>query len=450
MKPDLLARYAARPVPRYTSYPTAVQFSDAVGPDLYARHLRALPPGEAISLYVHVPFCDTMCWFCGCNTKVTQKYRPVADYLTRLKREVELIAAQVGERPVRHMHWGGGSPTILSPEDIKGLAEHLFRHFPRRDDGEFAVEIDPRGLTREMVAALAAAGVTRASIGVQDLDARVQKAVNRVQPLADTETAMRWLREEGIREINIDLMYGLPHQTTGGVAATAEQIAALGPSRLSVFGYAHVPWMKRHMRLIDTDTLPDTVERWQQAEAISAMLRSAGYIAVGLDHFAKPDDPLAHAMLKGHMRRNFQGYTVDAAEALIGLGASAIGSLPQLYAQNTPALERYAAAVDAGVLPTARGVELTADDILRRSIIERLMCDLTVDVALACDGLGASPQQFLPAFDSLRPLEAEGIVHIDGWRLTIPHEYRALMRLAAVAFDAHTKVTETPRHAKAV
>jgi len=450
MKTEILAKYAARPLPRYTSYPTAAQFTPEVGPDLYAWHLQALPEHQPVSLYVHIPFCDTLCWFCGCHTKVTQRYKPVSEYLERLKREIDLVAAQVGPRTVRHLHWGGGSPTILTPEDIIDLEQHLFRRFSRTEDSEFAVEIDPRRLGRETVLALAQAGVNRVSIGVQDIDPQVQQAVNRLQPLSDTVQAMHWLADSGITQVNIDLMYGLPHQTVDSVAATAQTIAGLNPSRLSVFGYAHVPWMKRHMRQIETASLPDTEERWRQAEAISAVLRSSGYVAVGLDHFARPDDPLAHAMLTGHMRRNFQGYTVDAAEALIGLGASAIGSLPRLYAQNATPIDRYSAAIDAGHFAAARGVLLSDDDLLRRAIIERLMCDLSVDVATVCHQFNAGPDRFLPAFDALRPLADDGIVHLDAWRVTVPREYRALLRLAAVAFDAHTVQTETPRHARAV
>lgn len=447
---ELLAKYAARPVPRYTSYPTAAQFHDGIDAWDYSGELGRLPQGMPVSLYAHVPFCDTMCWFCGCHTKLTRRYGPVAEYLQRLKREIDMVADLAGERPAGHLHWGGGSPTILSPEDILDLAGHLFRRFPRQAGSEFAVEIDPRGLERATIEALAEAGVNRVSIGVQDIDIRVQKAVNRLQSLEETAQVIAWLREAGIDAVNIDLIYGLPHQTAEGVAATAKAIAGLAPSRLAVFGYAHVPWMKKHMRLIDESSLPDGPARWEQAEAIAAALRAEGYEAVGLDHFAKPEDSLVQAMRAGRLRRNFQGYTVDATETLIGLGASSIGALPELYVQNAVALDRYAAAIDAGRLAVGRGVRLSALDRLRRAVIERLMCDLQVDVAEVAAGFSMTPQILLPAHEALQPLAEDGIVQLSGWHVRVPEAYRPLVRLAAAAFDAHAIPVATPRHARAV
>jgi len=447
---ELLAKYAARPVPRYTSYPTAAQFHDGIDAWDYAGGLGRLPQDMPVSLYAHVPFCDTMCWFCGCHTKLTRRYAPVAEYLQRLKREVDMQADLAGERPAAHLHWGGGSPTILAPADILDLAAHIFRRFPRQADSEFAVEIDPRGLTRETIGALAEAGVNRVSIGVQDIDTRVQKAVNRLQSLDETAQVMTWLREAGIDAVNIDLIYGLPHQTAEGVAATARAMAALQPNRLAVFGYAHVPWMKKHMRLIDEASLPDGPARWAQAEAIAAALLEAGYEAVGLDHFARPDDSLVQAMRAGRLRRNFQGYTVDSAEALIGLGASSIGALPDLYVQNAVPLDRYAAAIDAGRLPIAKGVRLSALDRLRRAVIERLMCDLRVDVAEVAKRFDMAPQALLSAHAALQGLAEDGLVQMDGWKLSVPEAYRPLVRLAAAAFDAHAIPAATPRHARAV
>lgn len=447
---DLLAKYAARPVPRYTSYPTAAQFHDGIDAWDYAGGLGRLPADMPVSLYAHVPFCDTMCWFCGCHTKLTRRYAPVAEYLQRLKREVDMQAELAGERPAAHLHWGGGSPTILSPGDILDLAAHIFRRFPRQADSEFAVEIDPRGLARETIEAMAEAGVNRVSIGVQDIDTRVQKSVNRLQSLDETAQVIAWLREAGIAAVNIDLIYGLPHQTAEGVAATARAIAALQPSRLAVFGYAHVPWMKKHMRLIDEASLPDGPARWAQAEAIARSLLEAGYEAVGLDHFARPEDSLVQAMRAGRLRRNFQGYTVDSAEALIGLGASSIGALPDLYVQNAVPLDRYAAAIDAGRLPIAKGVRLSALDRLRRAVIERLMCDLRVDVAAVAKRFDMAPQVLLSAQATLQGLAEDGLVQMDGWRLSVPEDYRPLVRLAAAAFDAHAIPAATPRHARAV
>ena len=371
-----------RRVPRYTSYPTAPHFHPGIGADTYRRWLAELTAETPLSLYFHIPFCESMCSYCGCHTKVVRRYAPVAEYAAQLKLEVGRVATAIGARgPVRHIHFGGGTPTMLTAADIEALGAHIRADFRVAADAEFAVEIDPRTLDAERVRALAAAGVTRASLGVQDIDARVQAAINRVQPLEVTERAMDMLRAAGIRAINVDLMYGLPHQTVDGVRETASAIARLGPQRFAVFGYAHVPWMKTHQRLIDEAALPDGPERLRQSTAVAKRLAEHGYVQIGLDHFALPDDELAVAQRAGRLHRNFQGYTVDDSPALLGFGASAIGSLPQGYVQNMPAIGQWQDAVSNSRLAIARGFALTAEDRLRRAVIERLMCDFRVDLA---------------------------------------------------------------------
>jgi oxygen-independent coproporphyrinogen-3 oxidase len=427
--------YSAR-VPRYTSYPTAPHFHDGVGGEAYRGWLETLPENAPLSLYVHVPFCDTLCWFCGCHTTVVNRYEPVANYFEVLLREIEAVAAHVARgHHVTHIHWGGGSPTMLKPADILRLRAALDSHFAIAPDAEFAVEIDPRGLSDETVAALAQAGVTRASIGVQDCHESVQRAINRVQPFAETREAVERLRAAGINRLNIDLVYGLPHQTRQRLAETVELMLTLAPQRFAVFGYAHVPHFKKHMRLIDERALAGAEERLAQFDMTHDLLCAAGFEAIGLDHFARPDDSLALAQRTGRLARNFQGYTDDDASALIGLGASSIGALPQGYVQNAPEVPHYREAILAGKLPIARGKELSDEDRLRRAIIERLMCDLCVDLDEAAAPFGKSAADFKAECAALAPLLEAGFVERQAGRISV--RSRAAVRLAASAFDTY-------------
>jgi len=429
--------FSAR-VPRYTSYPTAPHFHAGVTGDVFRQWLTELPQRMALSLYLHVPFCDTLCWFCGCHTKVVNHYSPLKSYLEVLHREIEMVAAIIGPgHPVTHIHWGGGSPTMLSPDDARMLAASLRSHFAVAPDAEFAIEIDPRGLKDKTIAALAEAGVNRASIGVQDCDETVQRAINRIQPFEETRSVVERLRATGICALNIDLIYGLPHQTQENIAHTIEMALTLAPQRFAVFGYAHVPHFKKHMQLIDEAALPDAEERLLQFELAHALLSSSGYVAIGLDHFARPGDPLAIAAQAGKLARNFQGYTTDDAPALIGLGASSISALPQGYAQNKPEVPDYRKAILAGELAVARGIELTDDDRLRRAIIERLMCDLAVDLDKVGAPFGKSRADFKPELAALAPYTEQGLVEVAGGRISVPPSARAAVRLIAAAFDAY-------------
>ncbi len=446
----LLQRYD-RPVPRYTSYPTAPHFHADVSAETYAGWLGALSLDEAVSLYLHIPFCDSLCWFCGCHTKITRRYAPVSAYLDVLEQEIDRVAdALPAVMPVSRIHWGGGSPTILTPDDIARLSRRLSERFRWMEGLEFSVEIDPRGFGTEGIAALAAAGVTRASIGVQDVNPAVQRAVNRLQPIEGTLEAVDRLRAAGIRHVNLDLMYGLPEQTETAVAETVAATLAMAPDRVSLFGYAHVPWMKRHQRLIDETRLPDAAARFAQADLAAAMLVDGGYVRIGLDHFARADDGLALALRQGRLRRNFQGYTDDTAECLIGLGASAIGGLPQGYVQNAAPIHAYRDAITAGGLATVRGLVLSADDRLRRAVIERLMCDLRVDIAALADRFGVRAADFDGELESLIPLSHDGIVSVDGDAvITVPEPARPLVRCVAAVFDRYL-ATGTARHSRPV
>ena len=445
----LLAKYDRR-VPRYTSYPPATRFHQGVGAATYRRWLEETPTDASLSLYLHIPYCENLCWFCGCHTKMVRRYEPIATYLELLGREIDLIADILGgRRRVRHVHWGGGTPTIVLADDILALNERLRWRFEFAPDAEFAVEIDPRGLTADRVSALAAAGVTRASLGVQDVSPAVQRAVNRHQPFAVTARAAAWLRDAGIDALNVDLMYGLPRQTVARVVATVEAVLTLKPQRVAVFGYAHVPWMKRHQRLIDETELPGPAERFAQFAAASRRLRDAGYVAVGLDHFARPGDPLAVAARNGRLHRNFQGYTTDDASALLGIGASAIGMLPQGYVQNAVPVHAYRDAIEAGAAAVTRGIALDAEDRLRRDAIERLMCDGAVDLAAICRRHGCEADHFAAELAQLASLDADGLVAVDGHLVRVRDAGRALLRTVCAVFDTYLEADET-HHAPAI
>jgi oxygen-independent coproporphyrinogen III oxidase len=449
MTKDLLQKYD-KLVPRYTSYPTAPHFSGEVAGPHYAEWLKALPADMPVSIYVHVPFCDTMCWFCGCNTKITRRYDPVEAYLETLLAEIDLIAETLGRKhPVNHIHWGGGSPTILAPEDTIRLAAHIGDRFSVNDETEFAVEIDPREVGADHLAALKQSGLTRASIGVQDINPIVQKAVNRIQPVEVTRGVLDGLRDLGVNAINMDLMYGLPHQDVAGMKRTVDAVLDMQPDRLALFGYAHVPWMKTHQKKIDEAVLPGRDDRHAMMMAAAERLCENGYRWIGLDHFAREGDALTRALDAGKLHRNFQGYTTDPCPALIGVGASSIGSMPEGYIQNHTPVNTWRTSVEKGGLPTAKGYALTREDRLRRRIIERLMCDLTVDVKAACEQADMTPNILLPSFDALHDAEQDGLCQIDGWRITIPENRRIFMRSVAVAFDQYLQAG-AQRHSRAI
>ncbi len=449
MKADLATKYDLR-VPRYTSYPTAPHFTEAVDGAVYRRWLTELSPDLDLSLYFHIPYCDTLCWFCGCYTKIVRRYEPVARYLDMLLDEIDLVADTLGERfCARHLHWGGGSPTLIEETDWQRLIERIHARFDVGPHAEVAVEMDPRDTTKKYVNALASAGVNRASIGVQDFHPEVQKAINRIQPFDTTKRVVDWLRHQGISGIKMDLMYGLPYQTTERVVETVEKAVRLEPDRVALFGYAHVPWMKTHQKLIKDETLPDFSERWQQSEAAANRLVELGYVRIGFDHFARPDDDLAVAHAEGRMHRNFQGYTTDTAPALLGFGASAIGSLPQGYVQNTQPLRTYREAVTFADFATERGVALSDDDRLRRDIIERLMCDMTVDLNALCKTHDMARETLNDGMKRMEPLTEDGIVEVNDGRVTLTAQGRPFVRLVAAAFDAYLNKGEK-RHSKAV
>jgi oxygen-independent coproporphyrinogen-3 oxidase len=393
-----------------------------------------------------VPYCAQLCHYCGCHTKAVRQRGPVEAYADRLAEEIALVGRQIGGGRVVHLHWGGGTPSLLGEERLAELIETINDAFEIAADCEHAIELDPRHVNRALARTLGHIGVSRASLGVQDFGAHIQQAIGRIQPFEVVERAVFELRDSGIERINLDLMYGLPGQTVDDVRRSATLAASLQPQRLAYFGYAHVPWLKTHQRLIDDSKLPGAAERLRQAEAGHETLVSHGYVGIGLDHFAWPDDDLAIAARSGRLHRNFQGYTTDRADALIGLGASAIGRLPQGFVQNAPDVGSYARAISAGRLATVRGIALSEDDRVRGEIIERLMCDFSVDVASLA---GRDGPCFDAELEALAALEAEGLAFLRGSHVTVTERGRPFVRLIAAAFDAYLP-NASARHSVAV
>lgn len=437
MTPDAIARYDLR-VPRYTSYPTAPHFSADVDARTYAGWLQALEPSTALSLYVHVPFCAELCLYCGCHTTVARSYGPVASYVEYLAKEIELVGQNLlHPMEVSHLHWGGGTPTIIAPEDMAGIMQAMTRAFRFQPDTEVAIEIDPRTVKRDQIKALAESGFNRASLGVQDFNPKVQEVINRIQTFDETEQVVSWLREFNISGINLDLMYGLPYQSVKGVIHSVNRSLELNPDRIALFGYAHVPWMKKHQSLLPEQALPGAVERVAQMQAAEEAIIAGGYVAIGIDHYAKPSDPMAVQQRAGTLHRNFQGYTTDKATSLIGFGTSAIGVMPQGYIQNSSSTVAYRDAIREGNLATARGIAINDDDRIRRAIIERLMCDFEIDLEAFSSANNLDHRDFTDELARLDPLVADGIVIRNGWKISVPAASRPLVRLVCAAFDRY-------------
>jgi oxygen-independent coproporphyrinogen III oxidase len=440
-RPDLLAKYGANG-PRYTSYPTALQFREDFDPADYQR--AAADPGAEetdLSLYFHIPFCDTVCFYCGCNKVATKNRARARPYLKQMIRELELQARLFNtKRPVSQLHWGGGTPTFLSPDEMSALMAATREHFTLRPDneGEYSIEIDPREASAGTIAHLRGLGFNRLSLGVQDFDPVVQRAINRVQPLEMTVECMNAARANRFESISVDLIYGLPHQTVASFRRTLDTILLLAPERLSVFGYAHMPHLFKMQRQMDAAALPSPAERLALLQLVVERLTDAGYVYIGMDHFALPTDELALAQKRRTLHRNFQGYSTRADCDLIGLGASSIGKVGDVYAQNAKDLPGYGAALDAGRLAIARGVRLGADDRLRRDIITELMCNLELrfDEFEAAYGV-RFPSAFAPELERLRSFEEDGLVARSTNRLEVLPAGRMFVRNIAMVFDRY-------------
>jgi len=442
MNPQLLP-YAERQAPRYTSYPSANHFDASVDAKTYEGWLRALGQSATLSLYLHIPYCRQICWYCGCNTFLTRG-GDIADFVTTLMMEVDLVASALGSRNVDEIHWGGGTPNVLSPAEFRRLLHHIDFWFDLSPQIRHAVELDPRYVTAELATTYTDVGVTRVSLGVQDLNPHVQEAIGRVQPFQQVRDAVHTLRDAGLRELGFDLMYGLPEQSCADLAKTIRLAADLEPSRIALFGYAHVPWFKRRQRLINADALPGQSERYEQAELARRMLADLGYESVGLDHFARSDDPLVIAARTKSMRRNFQGYVASESDALIGFGPSAISHLRCGYAQNISTIGAWRQAIESNTLPTARGHVQSAEDWRRAAIIQTLMCDLEIDLAP-----WGGWDMFPDAYPALAQLAADGIVELRDNSLKIPPSMRQFSRLVAMTFDAYSSPSSAA-HSRAI
>lgn len=424
-------------VPRYTSYPTAPHFAGGIGGSHVSDWIRAIPQGSQISLYLHVPFCRRLCWFCACRTQGTSTLSPVAAYVDSLTQELETLKSHLLPGiTISHLHWGGGTPTLLDPGMIERLSAAIFDTAPLGENAQFSVEIDPNEIDDARMDALVAAGLNRASLGVQDFDPMIQEVIGRPQTFEVTKAAVDGLRARGVPSLNVDLLYGLPHQTNARMTDSVKKVLSLGPDRIALFGYAHVPWMARRQGLIPTEALPSPEERLELFNLSRDLFVADGFDEIGIDHFARPEDGLSKAHKAGTMHRNFQGYTEDSAEALIGIGASSISRYPQGYAQNAPATSAYQERVRAGQLPVTRGHAFTGDDILRGRVIEQILCDFAVDLPAIAREVGVDPATAVALADGLAET-LPGTVSVTDGVLTIEPQARPLARIIARYFDAY-------------
>lgn len=445
-----LTDYMTRAVPRYTSYPTAPHFRTDFDPVVYGSWLSQLDPAKPVSLYLHVPFCRKLCWYCGCNMKLAARYEPLAAYTETLLKELDLVAAHLpGRMTLSHLHWGGGTPTALEPDDLARVMARVSELFDYSGDAEIAIESDPRTLTPEMTSMIGRLGFNRASFGVQEFDPKVQLAINRVQPPEMVREAVDGLRRNGVKAINFDLIYGLPFQTVETLVKTIGICNDIDPDRLALFGYAHVPWMAKKQRRIDEAALPGASERMAQAKAAADALVEAGYEPIGLDHFARPDDALTSAYQNGTLHRNFQGYTTDHAETLIGVGATSIGRTPGGYVQNTVETGAWSRSVEAGVLPVSKGLALDDEDRMRAAIIESLMCYGEAEPESTGQAFGRSPGHFADEFEELSRFEADGIVALQNGSVRVTEKGRPVIRTVAAVFDLYL-ATRIAKHSVAV
>ncbi len=443
--------------PRYTSYPTAVHFHERFGEVDYraaCQRSNAVRPLRPLSLYIHIPFCDTVCFYCGCN-KIATKNRALAQpYLDHLYREMALQSALFDrERTVDQLHWGGGTPTFISHDQMRELMAKTRDHFRLHDDdrGEYSIEIDPREADADTIALLREIGFNRLSMGVQDLDPRVQKAVNRIQSEEETWAVLDAARAVGFKSISLDLIYGLPHQSVDSFLATVERVIEAGPDRLSVFNYAHLPEMFKPQRRINAEDLPSPQEKLAILQRTIERLTEAGYLYIGMDHFAKPDDELAVAQRQGTLYRNFQGYSTHADCDLIGLGVTSIGMVDDCYAQNVKDLESYYQAIDAGRLPLLRGITLNADDKLRRRVITDLICHFHLDFAAVERDHGIRfGDYFADELARLRPMAADGLLELGPDHITVLPPGRLLIRNICMVFDAYLKQNQGQRYSKVI
>ncbi len=443
---DLIKKYD-KPGPRYTSYPTAPHFNESFTHKDYLKEIKNTNQGRNLpdlSLYFHLPFCDTLCYFCGCNMIVTRNRERIKRYIHDVKREIDQITTYLSpDRKVSQLHWGGGTPTHLNPEEIIDLNLYIHDRFEFNPAVEAGCEIDPRELTREHLEALRSGGFNRISMGVQDIDERVQKAVNRIQPETLTRQVVHWVRELGFDSINLDLMYGLPFQSAKNFERTVDAIIDIDPDRIALFNFAYVPWMKKHQKAIRPEDLPAPEEKLDIFKMATQKLTHAGYVFIGMDHFAKPDDELALALREKKLYRNFQGYSTHAGADLYAMGITSISQFGRIYAQNIKEEKPYHAALDQGILPTAKGCYLSDDDLLRRHVIIKLMCDFELDFASIEDEFNIDFEAYFGrGLSSLDEMTADNLLFIENRTLKITGMGRLLIRNIAMKFDGYLERKE--------
>lgn len=425
--------------PRYTSYPTAVNFKETTSDSDYLKWLKSIPTKEPISLYFHIPFCQQLCWYCGCYTKISKRYAPIEDYVYLLIREIKAVSdiIKLKNHPVHHIHFGGGSPTIILKNNFDDLMDAINGGFNIINGAEIAIEVDPRNLTEENIANYSKQKINRASIGVQDFNLEVQDAINRKQSFEQVFDCVRLFRKYGINDINLDLIYGLPKQTPDMIRTNIDYSLLLNPDRIALFSYAHVQWMKKHMRLIKEEDLPNPQDKLQMYKIAADRLSKKGYEIIGLDHFAKRDNKMAIAKQNKNLRRNFQGYSSDNANVIIAFGASAIGHLPDGYVQNTLNFDEYKEKILNQKLPVKRIIATSKEDKIRKKVIDEIMCYLEVDLDKISEIFKLDNNYFSQELIALKKLEKDNLIKINQNKIAINPLFPQITRIAASFFDQY-------------
>jgi oxygen-independent coproporphyrinogen-3 oxidase len=452
---NLVKKYD-KPGPRYTSYPTAPHFNESFTHENFVDEITKTNKAQVspdLSLYFHIPFCDTLCYFCGCNMVVTHNRDRISKYIKYLKKEIDLISPRISAgRKVAQLHWGGGTPTHLSPDEITDLAAFIHDKFDFYDEVEASSEIDPRELTKEHLSALRNSGFNRISMGVQDFNEKVQKAVNRIQPESMTRQVIDWVRELGFHSINLDLIYGLPFQSEKTFENTINTIIDISPDRIALFNFAHVPWMKKHQELIKIEDLPKAEEKLSILKMAVAKLTSAGYVFIGMDHFAKPDDELSIALNEKNLYRNFQGYSTNAGTDVYAMGITSISQFGRIYAQNVKKEKEYVTLLDKDILPTSKGCHLNDDDLLRRDVITRLMCDFELDFSSIEKKYDINFDEYFKwGLSNLDGMIEDNLISLENRVLKVTQMGRLLIRNIAINFDGYIERKEdTARYSRTV
>ncbi len=449
---ELIRKYD-KPGPRYTSYPPATEFSENYGREFFIKHLgESNKKGKPLSLYFHIPFCENACWFCGCNVVINRIRGREVPYLERLEREIEYLKPHLDfSREVVQLHWGGGTPNYLTKGQTKRLFNLIRENFNLSPDAEISVEIDPRSVDYEYLKLYRELGFNRISMGVQDFNPTVQRAINRIQPFELMKEVTYWVRELGFHSMNIDLIYGLPHQTPETFGETVLKTIELEPDRVAVYNFAYVPWLKPLQRRIDPSALPKPKEKLEMLRITIEEFTKAGYVYIGMDHFAKPTDELVKAQEKGELWRNFQGYTTKKGVDLIGIGMSSISMLERYYGQNYKTVRPYYEAIDGGVLPTYRGIELNEDDLVRREVITELICNFRLEKRKIEERFGISFNDYFSGeLEELKTMEEDGLLKLSEGSIEVLPLGRLLIRNICMVFDVYTKRRKERRFSRTI